>query len=239
MQFDDVFVFQCLQQVNFWLKVHQIFRTLQNISNFHLIPCHFNSIHFIKCPVAAKELRANHNMTKASSQQPKAIQPRFLWCNCGKASLSFQFKTSKNLKTAQIGYVVLKAPLPSTSSYCDATSQTHVRNSKILGKAKEKQKILERKEGESNNKSLTERSWQHWPNHSNLWDQLPQILSYHHHHHHHYQEALEDQLQEKTFVTGLYLNTFEDPVWKWQLHFTEQWLVEVRPPSTWLINIMV
>jgi len=41
----------------------------------------------------------------------------------------------------------LKAPLPSTSSYCDATSQTHVRNSKILGKAKEKQKILERKEG--------------------------------------------------------------------------------------------
>jgi len=39
----------------------------------------------------------------------------------------------------------LKAPLPSTSSYCDATSQTHVRNSKILGKAKEKQKILERK----------------------------------------------------------------------------------------------
>ncbi len=65
VQFDDVFVFQCLQQVNFWLKVLQIFRTLQNISNFHLIPCHFNSIHFIKCPVAAKELRANHNMTKA------------------------------------------------------------------------------------------------------------------------------------------------------------------------------
>jgi hypothetical protein len=56
-----------------------------------------------------------------------------LWCNCGKASLSFQFKTSKNLKTAQIGYTVLKVPLPSTSSYCNATSQTHVRNSKILG----------------------------------------------------------------------------------------------------------
>jgi hypothetical protein len=135
-----------------------------------------------------------------------------LWCNCGKASLSFQFKTSKNLKTAQIGYTVLKAPLPSRSSYCNATSQTHVRNSKILGKAKEKQKILQRKEGESNNKSLTERSCQHWPNHSNLWDQLPQFLSHHHHHHHHYREALEDQLQEKTFVIGLYLNTFEDPV---------------------------
>ncbi len=151
-------------------------------------------------------------MTKASSQQPKAIQPRLLWCNCGKASPSFQFKTSKNLKTAQIGYTVLKAPLPSTSSYCNATSQTHVRNSKILEKAKEKQNILERKEGESNNKSLTERLWQHWPNHSNLWDQLPQILSHHHHHHHHYQEAMEDHLQEKTFVIGLYLNTFEDPV---------------------------
>ncbi len=81
-----------------------------------------------------------------------------------------------------------------------------------LGKAKEKQKILERKEGESNNKSLTERSCQHWPNHSNLWDQLPQILSHHHHHHHHYQEAQENQLQEKTFVIGLYLNMFEDPV---------------------------
>jgi hypothetical protein len=43
----------------------------------------------------------------------------------------------------------LEAPLPSTSSYCNATSQTHGRNSKILGKAKEKQKNI-RKERRRN-----------------------------------------------------------------------------------------
>lgn len=57
---------QCLQQVYFRIQALKILRTLQHILYFDLIPRHFNPIHFIKSPVAAKELRATKGQDKGS-----------------------------------------------------------------------------------------------------------------------------------------------------------------------------
>ena len=113
VEFHNISVFQCFQKMNLTVKPFQIFRTLQEIIEFHLIPSDLDSFIFIKCSVTTnkkKPIKMLQNPQNARKSKP---------------------------------YTVFEAPFPKTSSYCNKQQNPKAKSKskskskpKKLGKSK-------------------------------------------------------------------------------------------------------
>lgn len=52
----DIFMLQCLKQMNFTIQPLKIFRTLHKVIKLHLIPCYFNPFILIKSLISASKI---------------------------------------------------------------------------------------------------------------------------------------------------------------------------------------